>query len=94
MFATGEIVGLAEWIIDDTCLVMIENPDLSFSDGRVFRMVTKYHFEYGLPREHKPEMLRAPLEKVVLDTKLLNMGPPKEILALAMDPPDPRNIHQ
>ena len=22
MFATGEIVGLAEWIIDDTCLVM------------------------------------------------------------------------
>ena len=22
MFATGEIVGLAEWIIDDTCLVV------------------------------------------------------------------------
>ena len=23
MFTTGEIVGLAEWIIDDTCLVLI-----------------------------------------------------------------------
>ena len=23
MFATGETVGLAEWIIDDTCLVVI-----------------------------------------------------------------------
>ena len=23
MFATGETVGLAEWIIDDTCLVKI-----------------------------------------------------------------------
>ena len=23
MFATGETVGLAEWIIDDTCLVSI-----------------------------------------------------------------------
>ena len=23
MFATGETVDLAEWIIDDTCLVMI-----------------------------------------------------------------------
>ena len=22
MFATGETVGLAEWIIDDTCLVL------------------------------------------------------------------------
>ena len=23
MFATGETVGLAEWIIDDTCLVLL-----------------------------------------------------------------------
>ena len=25
MFATGETVGLAEWIIDDTCLVSIDS---------------------------------------------------------------------
>ena len=29
MFATGETVGLAEWIIDDTCLVR-DNSILSF----------------------------------------------------------------
>ena len=23
MFTTGEIVGLAEWIMDDTCLVLV-----------------------------------------------------------------------
>ena len=27
MIATGETVGLAEWIIDDTCLVLIELGD-------------------------------------------------------------------
>ena len=32
------------------------------------------------------------LVQVVLDTKLLDMGAPKEILALAMDPPDMDNI--
>ena len=37
-------------------------------------------------------MQRAPLDKVVLDTKILDMGPPKEILGLALDPPDLRNI--
>ncbi len=30
--------------------------------------------------------------QVILDTKLLDFGPPKEILALAMDPPDLDNI--
>ena len=37
-------------------------------------------------------MQRAPLDKVILDTKILDMGPPKEILGLALDPPDMRNI--
>ena len=30
MFATGETVGLAEWIIDDTCLVLIKLNKLSY----------------------------------------------------------------
>ena len=38
------------------------------------------------------EMQRAPLDKIILDTKILDMGPPKELLALALDPPDLRNI--
>ena len=32
-------------------------------------------------------MRRSPLDKIVLETKELDMGEPKEILALALDPP-------
>ena len=32
MFATGETVGLAEWIIDDTCLVYFLNRDFETGD--------------------------------------------------------------
>ena len=39
-------------------------------------------------------MTRAPLDKVILDTKLLDFGTPKELLALAMDPPRLDNIHK
>lgn len=35
-----------------------------------------------------PELIRSPLENVVLKTKLLEMGPPHAILALAMDVPN------
>ena len=30
MFATGVTMGLAEWIIDDTCLVLIKLGNLSY----------------------------------------------------------------
>ena len=36
-------------------------------------------------------MRRSPLDKIVLETKELDMGEPKEILALALDPPG--NLH-
>lgn len=47
-----------------------------------------------LEEECEPEMLRCPLEKVVLQTKMLNMGEPKSLLALALDPPDLNNIER
>lgn len=34
-----------------------------------------------------PEILTSPLENVILKTKMLDMGPPQAILALAMDRP-------
>lgn len=37
-------------------------------------------------------MIRAPLARLVLLSKQLNMGTPESILALAMDPPDRANI--
>ena len=39
-------------------------------------------------------MKRIPLTKVVLDVKMLNMGSPKQILALAIDPPDVENLQK
>lgn len=42
--------------------------------------------------ESVPEILRCPLEHLVLNSKLLDMGEPKAILALAMDPPDLSNL--
>lgn len=38
-------------------------------------------------------MLRCPLENVVLKAKLLEMGAPPNILALAMSPPNLSDIH-
>lgn len=40
-----------------------------------------------------PEMLRSPMSSVVLKSKILDMGPPQSILALAMDPPDLTDIN-
>lgn len=34
-----------------------------------------------------PEMLRSPLENIVLKAKLLDLGSPHRILSLALDPP-------
>ena len=60
-------------------------------DGRVYRLVPEA-FARGLAQDHPPEILRVPLTKVVLDVKLLNLGPPKDLLALAMDPPEVRSM--
>ncbi len=64
-------------------------------DGRVYRLVTKGFYDSPIFKDHNlPEMLRAPLDKVFLDTKLLDFGPPKELLALALDPPNLTNIRK
>lgn len=39
-------------------------------------------------------MLRSSLESVVLQVKLLAMGSPQSVLALAVDPPDASNIQR
>lgn len=40
-----------------------------------------------MSQSSKQEILRSPLEQVVLKTKLLDMGPPYRILTLTIDPP-------
>ncbi|XP_051160838.1 probable ATP-dependent RNA helicase spindle-E [Leptopilina boulardi] len=59
--------------------------------GRVYRLVPKLFYE-EFSKDSDPEMLRAPLETLVLNAKLLDMGEPKELLALSMDPPDLSNL--
>lgn len=48
----------------------------------------------GLLEESTPEIIRCPLEKLVLLAKMLDMGSPSDVLALAMDPPDLTNIQR
>jgi len=60
--------------------------------GTVYRLVDT-SFCDQLKEEHEPELKRAPLSKVVLDVKLLEFGSPKELLSLAMDPPNATKLH-
>ncbi|KAM3962437.1 tudor domain containing 9 protein spindle E [Aphomia sociella] len=62
-------------------------------DGRVYRLITDKFYE-GLAQDSPPEIVRCPLERLVLLAKMLDMGSPSEILALAMDPPDISNIYR
>ncbi|KAK4885271.1 hypothetical protein RN001_001542 [Aquatica leii] len=65
------------------------------SDGRVYRLVTTSFYEHLMPKSILPEILRAPLNQVVLSSKLLEISePPKAILALTMNPPDLTNIEK
>ncbi|XP_076283323.1 tudor domain containing 9 protein spindle E isoform X2 [Lasioglossum baleicum] len=63
-------------------------------DGRAYRLVPQEFYESILPKESPPEILRAPLANVVLKSKLLDMGEPKAILALSLDPPDLGNVER
>lgn len=60
--------------------------------GRVYRLVPKSFYQ-RLPDYGIPEMLRIPLENVVLKAKILNMGAPHTILGLALTPPNLSDIH-
>lgn len=57
-------------------------------NGRVYRLVPRIFFEDLMGQASIPEMTRSPLERVVLKSKMLDMGAPHAILASAMDPPN------
>lgn len=42
--------------------------------------------------EGVPEILRCPLDRLILQAKLFDMGEPKALLALTLDPPDLTNL--
>ena len=63
------------------------------SNGRCYRMVPRGFFE-GLDEHAPPEMQRAPLQQLILKTKLLDMGDPKTLLGLAISPPNLDDIER
>ncbi|XP_071496010.1 ATP-dependent RNA helicase TDRD9-like [Diadema antillarum] len=64
------------------------------SSGRVYRLVHKVFFEDYIQDFAIPEMLRCPLQQLVLQVKVLNLGEPKAILALALEPPNLDSIER
>lgn len=60
--------------------------------GLVARLVNKSFFESGMKEYPTPEMMRIGLESVVIKSKMLNIGKPVEVLALAIDPPNKSSI--
>ncbi|XP_077521432.1 tudor domain containing 9 protein spindle E isoform X2 [Amblyomma americanum] len=64
------------------------------TEGRVYRMVPESFYHEVLPDYGIPEMQRCPLELTVLKVKKLDMGQPKALLALCLDPPDLGDIER
>ncbi|XP_060080350.1 ATP-dependent RNA helicase TDRD9-like, partial [Ylistrum balloti] len=64
------------------------------SNGRVYRMITRYFWEHFIPDFGIPEMQRCPLERIILNVKVFDLGEPKAILALALSPPNLDDIEK
>ncbi|XP_037076856.1 LOW QUALITY PROTEIN: probable ATP-dependent RNA helicase spindle-E [Pollicipes pollicipes] len=63
------------------------------SSGRVYRLVSQRFYE-ELPEYGVPEMLRSPLERVVIKAKkFCAESEPKAVLALALEPPQLEKIY-
>lgn len=61
--------------------------------GIVYHLVPKQFYEHEMPTTTDPEMKRIPLERVVLQTKLLARNvSPMNFLSLALDPPEYEHI--
>lgn len=56
--------------------------------GKCFRLVSQEFYTKKMPPAASPEIINNPLEDIILKIKVLNMGTPESILALAMDKPN------
>lgn len=64
------------------------------SDGHVYRMIPKHFWDQYIQPHGIPEMARCPLEHVILQVKLLDLGEPKTVLAAALSPPEIQGIER
>lgn len=63
-------------------------------DGVVYHLVPREFFHSEMPQWTEPEMLRVPLERVILKTKMLTNRSPKNFLSGALDPPSFTNVRK
>ncbi|KAL3874648.1 hypothetical protein ACJMK2_037630 [Sinanodonta woodiana] len=64
------------------------------SNGRVYRLITRKFWQDSISDYSVPEMQRSPLDRLILQVKLLDLGEPKAILALALSPPNLDDIER
>ena len=64
------------------------------SHGVCFRMLTKEFVKKHIREHPEPEILRASLEKLVIDAKRFSDEQPKTTLSLALTPPALDNIER
>ncbi|KAL2102408.1 hypothetical protein ACEWY4_001576 [Coilia grayii] len=64
------------------------------SKGYCYRLVTRDFWEREIPDFVEPEMLRAPLDSILLKVKLLDMGDPHALLSTALSPPNLSDIER
>uniref|UniRef100_A0AAY4CCJ2 ATP-dependent RNA helicase TDRD9 n=1 Tax=Denticeps clupeoides TaxID=299321 RepID=A0AAY4CCJ2_9TELE len=64
------------------------------SKGYCYRLVTKEFWEKEIPDFVLPEMLRSPLDRIMLKVKLLQMGEPRSVLSTSLSPPKLSDIER
>ncbi|XP_049595748.1 ATP-dependent RNA helicase TDRD9 [Syngnathus scovelli] len=62
------------------------------SKGYCYRLVSKNFWKNEIPDYMIPQMLIAPLSKILLKVKLLDMGDPRSLLSTAPSPPNLKEI--
>ncbi|CAM9660312.1 unnamed protein product [Chrysoparadoxa australica] len=60
--------------------------------GRCWRLYPEVFWETSMPEHTLPEMRRTPLEELVLQVMVLELGSPSEVLGRAVEPPPPAMI--
>lgn len=63
-------------------------------DGRAYRLVFSNFYQIQMRKYPLPELIRSPLELSCLKVKMLELGPPKDLLGLCLDPPNLSDIRR
>lgn len=63
-------------------------------NGHCFRLIPSRFFEHEMYQQATPEIQRTSLDHLILDIKVLKVGDPRDLLQLAMQPPNITNVEE